>query len=566
MADTRQQRHRLPVAGWLPGYRRTLFGKDTVGALTACALIVPECVAYAQIAGVPIQNAFYGAPVALLAYALFGTSSRLIVGATSAASVLSASTVSAVSGDGAEAASLSAALALIAGAILLAAGLARLGFVADFLSEPVLVGFLFGMALTIVVRQLAKITGVPTGDGDFFQRLWHELAHLPDWGWASVAVGVAGILALLALERLVPRLPASLIVLAAGIIVSAIWHLDRHGVEIVGRIPRAVPTPAWPDLPRHEWAGLIGGAFGLALVVFAESYSIAHGFAVAHRERIDASREMTAMGAANAAVGLFRGFAVSGSASRTAATDASGASTPMTSVVAAVIVLVIAAFLTPLFTDLPEPVLGAIVIVAVRGFLRVGELRRYRRLDPRSLALALTALLGVLVFDLLPGLVIAVALSLLMLIAYSSRPRVAVLGRIGDGHLFGDLTQHRDARATPRVAVLRPDAQLYFGNINHISNDVITQMDAAQPTPEVVVIDLSASYRLGLPVRDTLEVLGEQLESRGIELWYVHVRAQADLEPPSPAGSGLPEDHPIYPDPDAALRAFTDRNTPPARS
>ena len=557
------------MAAWLPGYRRSLLGRDSIGALTAWALIVPECVAYAQIAGVPIQNAFYAAPIALIAYALFGTSSHLIVGATSAASVLSASTVTAISADPGKAAALSAALALITGAILVAAGIARLGFVADFLCEPALLGFLFGMALTIVVRQLAKITGVSSGDGDFFARLWRELAHLPHWSWQSVLVGVVAILALLLLERRLPRLPASLIVLAAGILVSATAHLDRHGVEIVGKIPRALPSPGWPNLPAHDWVAMTGGAFGLALVVFAESYSIAHGFAAKHGETVDASREMTAMGAANAAVGLFRGFAVSGSASRSAAAEASGAATPMASLVAAVIVLITGAFLTPLFTDLPEPVLGAIVVVAVRGFLKVGELRRYWRLDRPSFAIAATALLGVLVFDLLPGLVIAVALSLLLFIAYSSRPRLAVLGRLGDTHVFGDLDQHADAHATANMAVLRPGAQLFFGNINRVCTDVLERVDSMDPKPQVVVIDLSASQRLGLPVRDALNALGEQLDARDVGLWYtlVHGSTEPNLESTGggagaataarAAGAAEPaHDRPIYPDPDTAVRAF----------
>lgn len=423
--------HRRAVAGWLAGYRGALLGRDSIGALTACALIVPECVAYAQIAGVPIQNAFSAAPVALLVYALFGTSSRLIVGATSAASVMSASTVSALSGNPAQAAALSAALAVIIGVILLAAGFARLGFVSAFMAEPLLVGFLFGMALTIMARQLGKITGVSTSEGDFFARIAHVLGGSGQWNRPSMAVGVLAIAALLALIGYVPKLPASLVVLAGGIVLSAAAHLDRHGVKIVGKIPRAVPTPAWPHLPLHAWTAMVGGAVGLALVVFAESFSIAQGFAGKHGERIDAGREMAAVGAANAAAGLFGGFAVSGSASRSAAAEAAGAVTQMTSVVAAAIVLITGAFLTPLFTHLPEPILGAIVIVAVRRFLKVGELRRYWQVDRQDFAVATTALLGVIVFDLLPGLMIAVALSLALFVARSSRAR-ATLGRVGD--------------------------------------------------------------------------------------------------------------------------------------
>ncbi|WP_194922667.1 SulP family inorganic anion transporter [Catenulispora pinisilvae] len=556
-APTARSARGWPVAEWLRHYPRAAFGKDSVGALTAWALIVPECVAYAQIAGVPIQNAFYAAPVALVAYALFGTSNHLIVGATSAAAVLSASTVSEISASPGQAATLSAALALIAGVILIAAGVARLGFVADFLAAPALVGFLFGMALTIVVRQCAKIVGVSGGDGDFFARAWHLLRHLGDWGATAVAVGLIAIAALLVLERFLPRLPAALIVLLAGIAASAVLNLKDHGVAIVGKIPRAVPTPAWPNLPLHEWTALIGGAFGLALVVFAESFSISQQFAAKHGESVDASREMTAMGAANAAVGVFRGFAVSGSASRSAAAEASGAKTPMASLVAAVVVLITGAFLTPLFTDLPEPVLGAIVIVAVRGFLKVGEMRRYWRLDRLSFAIAATALAGVLLFDLLPGLVIAVGLSLLLFIGYASRPRVAPLGRIPATDVFGDTALHPGAETVPGLLIVRPDAQVFFGNVGRIRDDILDQVHAADPKPSVVVLDLAASYGLGLPRRDEFAALDKTLEQRGIRLWFAHVHVRLDGED---VLAELHDTARILPDADAAVRAFRAEN------
>ncbi|MFE2881640.1 SulP family inorganic anion transporter [Streptomyces sp. NPDC059272] len=516
-----------PVADWLRGYRPDRLGRDSVGALTAWALIVPECVAYAQIAGVAPQNAFYAAPVALIGYALFGSSRFLIVGATSAAAVLSGATVADVSSDPRAAATLSAALALVAGAILVVAGLARLGFLAHFLAEPALVGFLFGMALTIVVRQLGKLVGVSTGDGNFFERLWRIIGHADDWSLVTLAVGALAVAALLLLERFVARLPSSLIVLVVGIVVSAAAHLDRHGVEIVGKIPRAVPTPAWPDLAWDQWTALAGGAFGLALVVFAESYSISTNLAREHGGKVDASREMIGMGAANAAAGLFRGFAVSGSASRSAAAVASGGSSQMVSVVAAAMVLVTGAFLTPAFTDLPEAVLGAIVIVAVRSFLKVGELRRYGRLDRPSLWVAATALMGVLVFDLLPGLLIAVALSLVLFIAAAGTPGLAVLGKVPGTDLYADTAGRPDARTVAGLLVVRPDGALFFGNVARLRQAVLDQVDSRTEPTRVLVLDLSASFRLGLPVLDTLDELRQELDRRGIRLWLTRVRSHA---------------------------------------
>ncbi|MFJ6572271.1 SulP family inorganic anion transporter [Streptomyces sp. NPDC091292] len=521
---------------------------DALGAATAWALIVPECVAYAQIAGVPPQNAFYAAPVALVVYVLVGRSRFLIIGATSAAAVLSGATVADISSDPKQAVGLSAALAVIAGGVLLAAGLARLGFVTNFLAEPALYGFLFGMALTIVVRQAAKIVGTSSGDGQFFPRLWTVLRQLPDWSLASLAVGGAALVALFALERYVPRLPASLVVLVVALVVSAAAELKDHGVEVVGPIPAAVPVPHLPGIPAADWWHLAGGACGVALVVFAEAFSIASRFAREHGDEVDADREMAAVGAANICVGLFRGFTVSGSASRSAAAEAAGARSRLASLIAAVLILLTGAFLTPLFTDLPEPVLGAIVIVAVRGFLSTDQLRRYARADSASMWVALTALFGVLLFDLLPGLLLAVALSLVLFIASASTIRVAVLGRLPGSRpngktsglygetsglygetsgLYGETSRHPDAITTPGVLVARPDGALFFGNCDRIRKDVLALAAAAEPAPHTVVLDLGSTYHLGVPVLDVLDELRDALDRRGCVLHLAELRAAA---------------------------------------
>ncbi|MEW1902115.1 SulP family inorganic anion transporter [Streptomyces sp. NPDC086147] len=516
------------MADWLGSYRKGLLRGDVLGALTAWALIVPESVAYAQIAGLPPQNAFYAAPVALLVYALFGRSNFLIVGATSAAAVLSAAAVSGISGDPKDAVGLSAALAVVVGVVLLIAGVARLGFVTNFLAEPALVGFLFGMALTIVVRQGAKLVGVSSGDGDFFERLWTILGRIPDWSLATLAVGACALALLLLLERFAPRLPAALIVLALALLLSAPLGLKDHGVDLVGEIPPAVPVPHLPGIAAEDWIALSAGALGVALVVFAEAFSIANRFAREHGQEVDADREMAAVGLSNIAVGLVRGFVVSGSASRSAAATGAGGRTPMVSLIAAGLILLTGAFLTPLFTDLPEPVLGAIVIVAVRGFMRTDELRRYAALDRQSLWVALTALIGVLLFDLLPGLLLAVALSLVLFIAAAGRRDVAVLGRLPGTRLYADTAQHPDAATTPGVLAVRPDGSLFFGNVNRVRLAIRDLVTNASPPPRAVVLDLTGSYRLGIPVLDTLDELGEELTRKDITLHLAHVRARAE--------------------------------------
>jgi high affinity sulfate transporter 1 len=524
----------LPGLGWLRRYRRTDLRGDVLGAMTAWAIVVPESVAYAQIAGVPPQNAFYAAPVALVVYAMFGSSRNLIVGATSAASILSASTIAVVSTNPHDAIELSAALAIVAGVILVVAGLLRLGFITNFLAEPALTGFLFGMALIIVVRQAGKLVGASTGDGDFFARLYHLLAHIDMWSVATMAVGIAALLTLIALERFAPKVPASLVVLALGIVFSTVFHFDQHGIAIVGTIPSSVPTPHVPDVSWSQVGDLVAGGFGLALVVFAESYSISSEFARAHDYEVDANQEMIGMGVSNAAVGFFHGFAVSGSASRTAAVEGAGGTTQMVSLIAALLVLVTAAWLTPLFTNLPEAVLGAIVIVAVRGFLRVSVMREYWQRDRQSFAIAATALGGVLVFDLLPGLIIAVGLSLILFIAHASAPRMVELQRTPGGD-FVEVGSTAGPEALDGLLVVRPDGSLFFGNADRVRHAVIDLVRASSVPPEVVCLSLRASYRFELPVLDSLSELDDDLDRYDVELWLVGVpsvsRPQLDRDP-----------------------------------
>jgi MFS superfamily sulfate permease-like transporter len=340
-------------------------------------------------------------------------------------------------------------------------------------------------------------------------------------------VGAAALAALLAIERYAPKAPASLVVLVVALAVSAGLDLKQHGVEVVGKIPSAVPVPHLPGIPAADWGRLAGGACGVALVVFAEAFSIASRFAREHGDEVDADREMAAVGASNIAVGLFRGFTVSGSASRSAAAEAAGARTRLTSLIAAGLILLTGAFLTPLFTDLPEPVLGAIVIIAVRGFLSTTEMRRYAKADHASLWVALTALFGVLLFDLLPGLLLAVALSLLLFIAAASTTRLSVLGKIPGSPLYGDTARNPGATTVPGVLVARPDGALFFGNANRTRLGLLALTAAAHPPPHTVVLDLSATYHLGVPVLDTLDELREALDHRGTTLHLARLRAAA---------------------------------------
>jgi SulP family sulfate permease len=519
--------------------------RDLLAALTVAALLAPECVAYAQIAGLPPASGLAAAPVALLAYAVLGRSAQLVVGATAATAVICAATVAAVAGGQAGVAQrvvISAALTMVTGASLVVTGLARCGFIARFLTEEALTGFLFGLAGVVLVREAGTIAGIAAGGGNVLVKGWHLLATVPGRSTASLVTGGAALAALLAAERYLPRLPATVLVLAAAWVVSVAAGLQRHGVAVVGRVPGVLPSASLPVLPAHTWVRLLGGGAGLALIVFVLSYSVARRVAddSGGGETADPDREMRALGVANLVAGLVSGFAVAGSPTASPAARTAGSRGRRTSAVAAVLILVVAAFLTPAFAELPEAALAAVVIAAVRGFLATGVLRRYWRADRRSFWIALSALLGVLLFGLLPGLLLAVGLSLVIFIADASRLRVSELGQLPGTASFRALERYPQAARQDGLLILRPDGELFFANMSPLAVAVARARAAAPTTTRVVLLDLTASYRLGIPVIDGLTQLRDDLASAHIMLWFVHLYLGAqDTVARSPL-SGVP--------------------------
>jgi sulfate permease, SulP family len=500
--------------------------RDIVGALTVVALLAPECVAYAQIAGLPPASGLAAAPVALFIYAVLGRARQLIVGATAATAVISAVTVAGVSAEPAERIVLSAALAMLAGVILIFTGTARCGFIARFLTPEALAGFLFGLALVIILREIGTMAGISAAGNNFFVKSWHLLAALPSWSPACLTLGAAALAALLALERYLPRIPATLLVLAVAWVVSAAGDLRRHGVAVVGHIPSTLPSASVPDLPAEAWLHLLGGALGLALIVFVVSYSVTNRVASDDETR-NPDREMIALGVANLAAGLAGGFSVAGSPTASPAAEVAGSRGRLTSAFAAIIILVVAVFLTPVFAELPEAALAAVVIAAVRGFLASGLLRRYWARDRRSFWIGSSALLGVLFFGLLPGLLTAVVLSLVIFIADASRLRVSQLGQLPGTTSFLAIERYPAVVRQDGLLILRPDGELFFANVSRILPAVDMARAPASTATHVVLLDLTASFRLGIPVIDGLVQLRDHLASQHISLWFVHLYLQA---------------------------------------
>ena len=523
----RQQGRRWPVLAWVPGYQRSWLPVDVIAGLTVCAILVPEGMAYAELAGMPPETAFYAAPIALLAYAILGSSRQLVVAVSSAIAIMSAATISGLAPAGSvEYAALTAALAILAGLVSMAAGILKLGRVAQFFSESVLLGFVFGLALLISIKQVPKLLGIEAHGESALDLVRDIVPQLRDTDLLTLAVGLAGIAAMVLLERRLPRVPAALVVLLASIVVSVAIGLEGLGVKVVGDLPAGLRGPTLPGVGPEAMPLLLFGAVGIALVAFAEAIGPANEFAREHGGKIDPNRELIAIGAANTGAGLFTGFPIGSSLSKSAANDRAGARTPASLVTAAGATALVALFLTPLFEPLPEATLGAIVVVAVFGMMKVDKMRRLWQLRRIDFGLAMIALVGVLVMPTLEALGLAVVASLVVLIWRASEGRVTFLGRASGGLEPVDL-RTVPAAAIPGLLIVRPDEMLFFANVASVRDGILSAVEETEPRPTVVLLDLSLTPEVDVPVVEALEDLHGRLATDGIELWMANLRPDA---------------------------------------
>ena len=516
-----------PVFAWLQGYQRSWLRLDVIAGMTVCAILVPEGMAYAELAGVPPEFAFYAAPAALLAYAALGSSRQLVVAVSSAIAIMSAATISELAVEGtAEFVALTAALAILAGLVSVAAGVLRLGRIAQFFSESVLLGFVFGLALLISIKQIPKLLGIEAEGESAVDLLRDIIPQVSETHLLTLVVGIACMTGMLLLERRLPRVPAALVVLLASIAASATLGLEAAGVHVVGDLPAGLAAPSLPGVGLEAVPLLLVGAVGIALVAFAEAVGPANEFARKHGGRIDPNRELVAIGAANASAGLFSGFPIGSSLSKSAANDDAGARTPASLVTAAAATALVALFLTPLFEPLPEATLGAIVIVAVMGMMKVGKMRQLWDLRRTDFWLAMIALVGVLVLPTLQALGVAVVASLAVLIWRASEPRLTFLGRASGGLEPLDLRTAPES-AVPGLVMVRPDEMLFFANAASVRDGILQAVEEVEPPCSVVMLDLSLTPEVDVPVVEVLERLGERLAADGVELWLSHIRAGA---------------------------------------
>jgi SulP family sulfate permease len=515
-----------PITAWLPAYRREFLSSDLISGVTIWGVMVPVAMAYAQMAGLPAEVGLYTAFAALLGYGIFGTSRELKVTTSSTMAVMSAAVVGAMAqGNTADYLALSSALAFAVGIILLAAGIIRLGFISDFLSKSVVTGFVFGLALVIAIGQLPKVLGLPSAQGDFFQQLAALIRNLPQIKPTTLLVGGSALVIIFLIRRFYPRVPSGLVALVIGILAVSIFHLDQYGVSVVGEIPTGLPAPGLPHVPLTSLPYLATGAIGIVFLAVGESLGSARAFATRHRYEIDPDQELIALGAANLSSGLFRGFTVDASLSSTATAEQAGARTQLSSIVTSALIVITLLVLAPLFRNLPNAVLGAIVIASVVSLMDMGEMRRYFASNRTDFVLALVAMFGVLTTDVLTGLLIAVFLSLLIILYRASRPYLAVLGEVPVcPGTYGDVARHPENTLVPGLLLVRLDAPLYFLNANVARGQILGLVNAGQPAPKAVLFDLGATADLDVASMDMLRTLIGELGETGCDVMLAQVR------------------------------------------
>jgi SulP family sulfate permease len=514
----------LPIVAWGRQYQASWLSRDLVAGLTLWGLVVPEGMAYAGIAGMPPEAGLYTAMAALVAYAIFGSSRQLVVVGTSATAALLAGTVAALNPEDAKAyAAYAAALVLLVGVLFVLAGLAKLGFIAQFLSRPVMEGFVLGLAIFVAVGQLNKLFGVEKGEGNVPQKLWHVVTKLDEANWWSFAVGIVALAALFLLPRLSKSLPGGLVVLAGGILLSASLDLSgNHGVEVVGTLPTGLPSPGFPGVDAGVLWTLVPAAIGIMLVSYSEALGVAGSLASKHGYDIDPNQELLAHGVANLASGSLGGLVAGGGMSSSAVNDGAKARSQVSGLCAAVLVVVTVLFLTPIFKDLPESVLAALIIHAVSHLMNVSSLRRIRRIAPAEFWMGVLALAGVLLIDVLEGLVIAMLASLLLVIYRSSRSSVTALGRVpGSENLFTALGRNPDAVPLDGVLIIRTDEPVYYANAISNRDTVRELVRSTVPPVTAVVFDPQAQHDLDFTTVDILIELLDWLVARDLEVYLV---------------------------------------------
>jgi SulP family sulfate permease len=511
----------FPGIPLLRGYRPEWLARDILAGVSGCAVMIPSVIAYARLMGMPPQYGLFAALVPLVVYPLFCSSPQVIVGPDIAICLLIVNAVAPLAGDnGVRAAELASALAVLSGLFLLLASRANLGKVADFLSKPVLVGYMTGAALILMASQLSAFLGVPLTHTAFFPRLIEACGKMNQARLPTVTLGLSLLALLLGLRRVAPKVPAALVACVVAIGVSYWLRLSEHGVAVVGNFPGGLPRPIIPSFDWRDIQGLLPAAIGISFLAYTEGVLLARAFAALNGYEINANQELAALGAANLCNGLFQGFAVTGSQSRTAINDAAGGKTQLASLVMAGSTALFLLFLTRVLAALPLVALGAILIYGGWRLVEFDAMKRIYRYYPGSAVVAAVTTLGVLSAGVVTGILLGVALSLLGLIKRISHPPDAVLREL-PGHGFHDVGQ--DTGTTePGLLVYRFYAPLLFSNCSYFAERV-HKLIASSPEPvRWFLVDAQAITDIDVTAVETLHALHAELAGKGIKLKFAH--------------------------------------------
>jgi high affinity sulfate transporter 1 len=527
----------FPIAAWLPNYDWGRFlAADLIAAVSVAALLIPEGMGMATVAGVPVQIGLYAAPLALVGYAMFGGSKLLVFAAAGSVAAVSASVVGGLSGgDQDTAVALTAALALMTGVVFLAAGLAKLGWIANFMSKAIMAGFITGMSIQIIVGQLGKLLGVDQTGDNTFEKLWSVVSQIGDWNLTAVVIGVGALLMIFAIQRFIPRLPAALTAVVVASVIVAVFDPD---LDLVAQIPQGLPSLDLPTgIDASTWGTLLAGGAVVALVGFSEGWGASETLARKTHDDLDTNQEFRAYGMGNLGAGLLGGMVVAGSLSKSSAAETAGAKTQMSNIFLAAMVLLTLAFLAPAFQWLPEAVLAAIVINAMWGSASPRKLEKLWRIDKIDFTLALVTFVLVLALDLLPALVAGIILSIVYMVYRVSFPGRELLGRVPD---TGDFVvkrwlyerrqgeAHPEAEPVPGVIVYRFSAPLLFSNAGAFKDTgktVLIEAAAKGDLPDTLVIDFEEVFLIDDTGAVAITDLIEYAHRYGVEVALARVHS-----------------------------------------
>ena len=514
----------LPILGWIPAYRHEWLWPDVFAGVALWAVMVPEGMAYAGIVGVPPIMGLYTIVPALLAYALLGTSRQLVVGPDTATSLISAVTVGAVATQGtAEFNTLTSTLAVLIGIFFLSFGVMRMGWVASFIPTPVMRGFIEGLVYVTIIGQVPHLLGISGASGNFFTKAWNVLQHLPDVSVGPVLTGILCLTAMLLLRYMAPDIPAALVVMAIATILIGLLGGEATGVQVAGYIPSGLPHLTSPNLDPTILYELAPGALAIVLIGYAEALGAAKAATIQSGGDINPNQELVAHGPANILSGLFGGFLVVGSLSKTSVAIAAGARSQVANLIAAALCFFTLILLTPLFRNMPQPALAAIVIAAMLHLTKPKYLRELFARSRWSFANAVIVIAGELTLGVLEGIALGVVVSLLTLIYVTSHPHGAVLGQLPDTEAYRSVQRHPETITFPGLLILRIGGNLFFASVGHVSEALKASL-AARPDVKRVLLDFGPVNFIDITASDELLSLIKALRSRGITLAFARVR------------------------------------------